>query len=122
MPDQKRTVFERSELNFERRSPSGVSRVGFVGHGRIANVVLRPQSPLEAGDELAVPRVMRTFTPSLYKKNLLAHGRMSYSRSRSTAFMVPPNSTARLRALAMSSTANTSLIGVSSRRSGGVAI
>ena len=46
----------------------------------------------------------------------------SNSHSHSTTFMVPPNSAARLRAPAMSSVTNTSLIGVSSRRSRGVAI
>jgi len=44
----------------------------------------------------------------------------SNSHSRSTAAMAPPRSAALFRTMAISSTENTSLTGVSSRRSGGV--
>src|SRR5882672_885042 len=73
MAHQDRAVTQRRELLLQSRLPARVVGIGFVGHARVADFVVRPEFSLKAVDELVVPFIMRALAAALNEQHLMWH-------------------------------------------------
>src|ERR1700752_5190761 len=73
MAHQDRAVTQRRELLPQSRLPARVIGIGFVGHVRVADFLIRPEFSLEALDEFVVPFVMRALAATLNEQHLMWH-------------------------------------------------